>query len=1003
MDLKQQGARGVDNRRSQQSMRDVAVIGFGLTLAALVIGGALVFNNARRLAHHRDWVVHTHEVIGHLETLLSTLKDARAGQQEFLLVKDGKHLKAHQNAVIHVNREIASIKELTSDNAEQQSRLGTIEKKVNAALADWQNGIDLAAAGDRIAVVKWTQGTAEKALFDDLTTDIVAMQQAERDLLLQRDADVEFSSLVVLWSIGVTTAVEIVLVAVVFYLVQRNIRHRRRAAIVVAEQKERLRTTLASIGDAVITTDTEGRVASMNAVAESLTGWTDADASGQALEVVFHIVNESTREAVESPVARTLRQGVIVGLANHTVLIAKDGTERPIDDSSAPIRSKEGAIVGCVLVFRDVAERRRMELAVSDARAYAESIVDSVREPLVVLDAELRVVSANRAFFQTFHVVKEETEGKRLYDLGNRQWDIPALRKSLEELLLQNKILNGYEVEHVLPEVGQRHMLLNARRVYRAGNHSELVLLAIEDITDRRQLERQMDEQQQATRLLASIVESSDDAIISKTLDSIVRTWNAAAERLFGYTAEQAVGRHISFLIPADRANEEDQIIARLRAGERVEHFDTVRVRRDGRQVQVSLTISPIRDGTGRVIGASKIARNITERKRLEADLRQYAADLSEADRRKNEFLAMLAHELRNPLAPIRNAVHALRITGARDQEMAHAVEMIERQVAQIVRLVDDLLDVSRITRGKIELRKQRVELASLVYHAVDAARSLVDCMGHNLTVKIPPEPIYLSADAARLAQIIGNLLNNACKFTSKGGHIALVVERDGNVAVIRVRDSGIGIAADQLAKIFDMFMQIDTTLERATSGLGIGLTLVKKLVEMHGGTVSAHSDGLGQGSEFVIRLPILADEPAPVKPSVNVPAPKNSRRILIVDDNRDAAQSLAMLLNLTGNQTHTAFDGLEAVQVAESANPDVMLLDIGLPKLNGYEVCRRIRSHAWGQQMVIIALTGWGQEEDRKRSTDAGFDGHMVKPVAYDDLMKLLAKLQPNGEVRTS
>ncbi len=399
------------------------------------------------------------------------------------------------------------------------------------------------------------------------------------------------------------------------------------------------------------------------------------------------------------------------------------------------------------------------------------------------------------------------------------------------------------------------------------------------------------------------------------------------------------------------------------------------------------MTISPIRDQTGHIVGASKIARDITNQKRLEAKL-------LEGDRRKNEFLAMLAHELRNPLAPIHNSVQILRLKSADAEAVASASDMMERQVGQMVRLVDDLLDVNRITQGRIELRRGRVELASVVNHAVEAARSLYS--SHELLVTLPKRPIYLNADPTRLAQVVGNLLNNACKFSEKGDGVLLTVERDGTQAVIRVQDAGIGIAAEQLPHIFDMFMQIDTSLERSVSGLGIGLTLVKNLVEMHGGTVEAHSAGLGHGSEFVVRLPALDHSTAaPPEPKMNELTKMPARRILIVDDNRDSAISLAKLLKIIGNETHTAFDGGEAVEVAANLRPEVVLLDIGLPTLNGYEVCRRIREQSGGKGMLLVALTGWGQEEDRQKCRDAGFDSHMVKPVELPALMKLLAEFQ--------
>jgi CheY-like chemotaxis protein/two-component sensor histidine kinase len=323
---------------------------------------------------------------------------------------------------------------------------------------------------------------------------------------------------------------------------------------------------------------------------------------------------------------------------------------------------------------------------------------------------------------------------------------------------------------------------------------------------------------------------------------------------------------------------------------------------------------------------------------------------------------------------------------------------MLERQVGQMVRLVDDLLDVSRISRGKIELRKRRIDLGPVVHQAVEAVRAQYKNMNHELTVAVPSRTLYLDADPARLAQVIGNLLNNACKFTDRGGRVWLSVEDEGGQAVIRVRDTGIGVAAEHLPRLFDMFTQVDTSLERSREGLGIGLTLVKTLVDMHGGSVEARSDGLGHGTEFVVRLPIVSGpvgETASLQRAA-VPAAV-SRRVLIVDDSEDGAESLAMLLQLAGHQTWKARDGLEAIAAAERVRPDAVLLDIGLPRMNGYEACRRIRSEAWGRDLVMVAVTGWGQDEDRRQSLDAGFDTHMVKPVDYDALLEFLAALPPS------
>jgi len=651
---------------------------------------------------------------------------------------------------------------------------------------------------------------------------------------------------------------------------------RRRAEEALRKQSEWLRITLASIGDAVISTDADGRVTFMNRVAETLTGWSQSEAIGRPLPEVFHIVDEATRQPGESPALRALPEGVVVGLANHTVLIARDGSERPIDDSAAPIRDDSGAPVGAVLVFRDVSERKGGE------------------------EAQAR---------------------------------------------------------------------------------------------------------------LAAIVESSDDAIVSKTLDGIIRSWNAGAERLFGYAPHEAIGRFarpatrspspaakpITLIIPAERQDEEHEILARIACGERVEHFETVRVSKQGRRIDISLTVSPVRDAAGRIIGASKVARDITDRKRA-------AEALQEADRRKDQFIALLAHELRNPLAPLRNGLQVMRQAVSDANAVAQARSMMERQLGHMVRLIDDLLDISRIGQNKMELRRSRLLLADVVSSAVETARPAIEAAGHELTIALPPEPVHLDADLTRLAQVFSNLLTNSAKYTERGGHIWLSAERRGREVVLSVRDTGIGIPADALPRIFDMFSQVDRSIERSTGGLGIGLALVKGLVEMHDGTVTAVSGGQGKGSTFTVTLPVLLDNPEPpaaVSFDNGQKAAGPRRRILVVDDNRDSANSMALMLKFLGNEVLAAYDGLEAVAAAPEFRPEVILMDVGMPRLNGYDATRRIRDQQAAPAPIIIALTGWGQDGDRALSREAGCDGHLVKPVNLPDLEKLLTELEGAAALR--
>ena len=397
--------------------------------------------------------------------------------------------------------------------------------------------------------------------------------------------------------------------------------------------------------------------------------------------------------------------------------------------------------------------------------------------------------------------------------------------------------------------------------------------------------------------------------------------------------------------------------------------------------------------GTGRALGAAiQMLGVVTLMWIALMALRRREQREREADRRKDEFLATLAHELRNPLAPIFNATSLIKLAPGDRDTAGRAAAMIDRQLIHLVRLIDDLLDTSRISRGKLELRRECVELAPVIQQAVETCRTLAASAGQELSVTVPAQPIYLYADPVRLAQVVANLLNNACKFTPPGGNISLTVEPHEKEVIIKVKDNGVGIPPLMLGTIFEMFSQVDSSLERSQNGLGIGLTLAKRLIELHGGDIHAQSDGLHKGSEFIVRLPVELDyaPPAAAPPQQADKTIKQSR-VLIVDDNIDSAKSLAEVLTLMGNDTAVVHDGLAALAAIEAQRPDVILLDIGLPKLNGYDVCRRIRANPWAADILIIALTGWGQEEYRRKSVEAGFDAHLVKPVDLGELAKLL------------
>jgi signal transduction histidine kinase/ActR/RegA family two-component response regulator len=401
-----------------------------------------------------------------------------------------------------------------------------------------------------------------------------------------------------------------------------------------------------------------------------------------------------------------------------------------------------------------------------------------------------------------------------------------------------------------------------------------------------------------------------------------------------------------------------------------------------------------------RVAALVSAVRTALRARRRQYQARGHIAELSAADRRKDEFLAVLAHELRNPLAPIRNSLHVLRLTGRHDAGAERVLQMMERQVGHMVRLVDDLLEVSRITQGRIELRKEPLELAAVVRVAVETSRPLIEAAGHRIVLELPPEPVAVEGDAVRLTQVVANLLNNAAKYSDPGGRIALEVRREADSVAISVRDAGWGIPADMLPRLFDPFTQVARHAHRAQGGLGIGLTLVKTLVELHGGSVRAHSEGEGRGSEFVIRLPLAAAPDRDAQPQADARAPDRlaGKRVLVVDDNRDAAESLGTLLRLLGAEVRVAYDGPDAVAAIATYHPAVVLLDIGMPGMDGHEVARHIRQQPALKDVVLIALTGWGQDEDRNRSRSAGFDAHLVKPADIAAIAAVMRSLDPPG-----
>ncbi|MFO1430108.1 MAG: PAS domain S-box protein [Candidatus Competibacteraceae bacterium] len=679
-------------------------------------------------------------------------------------------------------------------------------------------------------------------------------------------------------------------------------------------------------------------------------------------------------------------------------LQAPAGPPIPVQLSLSVLTLEE--MQGICVVATDLTEQKRNAEMVK-AERLARAILEQATEAIVVCDPEGQILQTS---YKAYELVGKALQGQSFFDAFSLRldsgeplpWQVGSRRgKAAVASLLdwcQAQRHLQQDITLARPDGQLRSLLLSAAPLYGDGQAALGFVMTLTDISARKRIEESLRESELRFRQFA---ENSDDVLwVFNPGDNKLLYVNPAYERLWGRSCESLYANFEDWndaIHPEDRERVRSRFYRLAEQGKYDEHYRVVRP--DGSIHWIRDRGFPIKDDSGKVYRVAGIAEDITER-------RQAEEALHEADRRKDEFLAVLAHELRNPLAPIRNAVTILRHQGASEPRLQWCRDVIDRQVEQMARLLDDLLDVSRITRGKLELRKERMELAAVVRQALETSRPAIETASHELTVTLPVEPLFLEADPVRLAQVLSNLLNNAAKYTERGGHIWLTAEQSGKEARISVRDSGIGIPTDQLLHIFEPFMQMRASLGRSQGGLGIGLTLVQQLVRMHNGRIEARSAGAGQGSEFIVHLPLATAAPATAVPLDN-PGRESAptrRRLLVVDDNRDAATSLSLLLEVIGHEVAIAYDGLEAVTAAATFRPDIVLLDLGMPKLDGYEAARRIRAQPWGKQMILIAVTGWGQEGDRRRTQEAGFDYHLVKPVDPDALEKLLAGLPAAG-----
>jgi PAS domain S-box-containing protein len=762
------------------------------------------------------------------------------------------------------------------------------------------------------------------------------------------------------------------------------------------EQREWLRVTLSSIGDAVITTDTKGSITYLNPVAVFLTGWTLEEAADTSLELVFKIINEETRQTVENPATRALREGLVVGLANHTLLIAKDGRERAIDDSAAPIRKANGEVAGVVLVFRDVTDRRKAERELRESEERFRLLVEGAQDyAIFMLDPQ--------GYISSWNLGAERIKGYRAEEIIGQHFSC---------FYPPEKVEAGFPDRELQTAAAKGRFEDEGWRLRKDGSKfwANVIITALRDETgklkgfskitrDRTEAMQKESEIRESEVRFRRLFESAKDGILILDSDSgKITDANPYITELLDYSTNELIGKEL-WQIGLFKDIEASRVaFQQLQHEGYIRYHDLPLETKSGRKAEVEFISNVYNVDHHPVIQCN--IRDITERRLLERAEAQAEA-LADLHRRKDEFLAMISHELRNPLAAITNAVQILDLQKDEHPIQQKAKTIIQRQAGNLVTLVNDLLEVSRILSGRIQLHQEDLDARGIVQRAVETARPLIDQNKHELTVSLPPEPVGVHADALRLEEVIVNLLNNAAKYTPEGGHIWLSIQEEADEMALRVRDTGIGIAPDSLPHIFELFTQAPRSLDRSQEGLGIGLAVVRKLVEMHGGTVEAHSAGLGKGSEFIARLPVLR---SPMGRAQMLSKERDEHsgtgwRVLVVDDNVDSADSIAMILQVSGHEARVIYSGQETLETAAKYQPDIILLDIGMPGMDGYEVARRIRKHPQLKDVKLIAVTGYGQEADRLQSQEAGFDYHMVKPVDAQKLQELLVELMKNTE----
>ena len=1021
----------------------------GLLVAMAALGALWTFDQLRKDAGARK---RTFIAIDTANKLMSALVDAESGQRGYLLTGDKVFLEPYLSARGGVSGYMEELRTLALSD-EAQAHLNAVLPMIDAKMAEMANIVELRQKNAAVAVLGIVKSGQGKRSMDAIRSEINAFLRLAQVGLAQHDENFH-SDLSRLFGIIIAASLLLLLLSLssVYYIDRenrqslKNLVHREterllevqegtnreleKANLTLQISEEKLSVTLKSIGDAVMATDAQGRITLVNPLAERLTGWTQAEAAGRPVQEIFNIINEATRLPAENPIQETLAHGTTHLLVNHIILIARSGSERAIADSCAPIRSRSGLVVGAVMVFRDVTEKKEIETGLEktrrelevikktadEASEYADSIINTVREPLISLNQDLRVVSASRSFYEVFKVNPKETVGQLIYDLGNKQWDIPKLRELLETILPQKATFDNYEVEHDFADIGRRIMLLNARQIQRASGKERIILLAIEDITARREIEDGLENARKelaATKISEDAAREYSDSIINTvrepliSLDQDLRVVSASRSfyEVFKVNPKETVGQLIYDLgnkqwdIPKLRELLENILPQKAT-------FDNYEVAHDfaeiGRRIML-LNARQIQRASGKERIILLSIEDITARSRFETELRQAKEAAEVANRSKSAFLANMSHEIRTPMNAILGFSQLLRRDPEATPKQRQQIETINRSGEHLLSLINDILEMAKAEAGRTTLNPAVFDLRALIGDVEKMLQQRAEAKGLRLVVEQARElPHHVLGDEGKLRQILLNLLSNALKFTSKGAVILRVGALPGAGQDFRltaeIEDTGQGIEPGELARLFNPFEQAQAGRAGGT-GTGLGLAISRGYARLMGGDITVKSQP-GQGSIFSFFTVLQEASPADTvgkvlrRPVKGLKPGQPRYKVLVVDDKEDNREFLTQLLEPAGFEVCQAVNGAEALTEFAARRPQLILMDLRMPVMDGYEAIRRIRAGAGGRAVKIIAVTASIFGEINKEALGAGADALILKPFREAELFEEMRTL---------